>query len=222
MPAGTITALQAQAHDPQRVNVFIDQVFALGVSLTTIARERLYVGKPLTEEDYARLAQAEQADKAMQAALRLLEARPRSLAELRERLLRKGVEPATADQALEQLRALGLADDAAFARMWVENRQIARPRGAAALRDELRRKGVDRGVIDEVLSDAELTGDEQSSAWAQARAALRKYANAPDRATFARRMAGYLQRRGFGFETIRPIIDQLWDELSNQPTDDSI
>jgi regulatory protein len=222
MPAGTITALQAQAHDPQRVNVFIDRAFAIGVSLNTISRESLYIGKQLTEEDYARLEQAEQADKAVQAAMRLLEARPRSIAELRQRLLRKGFDPATSDQALEQLQRLGLADDASFARLWVEHRQSARPRGAAALRDELRRKGIDRNLIDDVLSDEELTGDEQEGAWTQARAALRKYAGSPDRATFARRMSGYLQRRGFGFETIRPIIDQLWEELSDRPADEDM
>lgn len=216
MPTGTITALRAQAQDSQRVNVFVDNEFAIGISLTTLGRERLYVGKLLTDEDYARLEQAEQADKAIQTALRFLEARPRSAAEIRERLQRKDFPLEAIDQALERLRELGLTDDAAFARFWVENRQNNRPRGAAALRDELRRKGLDRSLIDDVLSDEALTGDEQSSAWTQARAALRKYAGAPDRATFARRMGGYLQRRGFGFETIRPIIDQLWREIADQ------
>ena len=46
-----------------------------------------------------------------------------------------------------------------------------------------------------------------------ARSALRKYAGAPDYTTFTRRLGGYLQRRGFGFEVIRPITEQLWAEL---------
>lgn len=92
MPAGTITTLQAQPSDPQRVNLFIDGTFALGIGLTTLARERLYVGLVLSEADYERLARIELAEKAVRAALRALDARPRSVAEIRERLQRKGFE----------------------------------------------------------------------------------------------------------------------------------
>src|SRR5262249_36568526 len=213
MPAGKISALRAQAKDPQRVNVFVEAEFAIGVSLTTITKAGLYVGKELSAEEFARLEQIESADKAYLAALRFLEARPRSTAEVRARLERKDFAPEAIDAALARLAELGLIDDAAFARFWVENRQASRPRGAGALRDELRRKGIDAAVATEVLSDETLTGDEAASAWGLARAALRKYANSRDRNAFTRRMGGYLQRRGFTFEIIRPIVDQLWAEL---------
>lgn len=212
MAPGTITALRAQVHDTQRVNVFIDGEFALGVSLNTIAREGLFVGKALDDEGWARLEATEQHDKAIQLAMRYLDTRPRSAAELRERLKRKEFAPDAIDAAIERLSELGLVDDAAFARFWVENRQIARPRGAQALRDELRRKGVDRSVIDTTMTDEELVGDDEGRAWALARAAAHKYVGAPDKLTFQRRLGGYLQRRGFGFDVIRPILDTLWSE----------
>jgi regulatory protein len=213
MPAGTITALRAQAKDPRRVNVFVNGEFAIGVSLTTISKEGLYVGRTLSDEEYACVERAEGSDKAMQAALRFLEARPRSVAEIRERLRRKEFGDDAIEAAIERLSALDMLNDATFARFWVENRQACRPRGASALRDELRRKGIDRDVVETILSDEELTGDEAGRALALARAALRKYAGAPDRTTFQRRMGGYLQRRGFGFDVIGPIIETLWAEL---------
>jgi regulatory protein len=46
-----------------------------------------------------------------------------------------------------------MLDDDAFARAWVESRDRARPRGERAIREELRLKGVDRGVIDTVLEE---------------------------------------------------------------------
>ena len=220
MATRTITALRAQAKDPKRVNVFVDGEFAMGVSLTTIAKAGLYVGKPLGDEDLAQIEQLEGGDKAYQAALRFLESRPRSSAEVRERLARKEFAPPAIDTAIARLSELGLVDDGAFARFWVENRQIARPRGAGALRDELRRKGIDADVIAEVLGDPDLAGDEAEKAMALARAALRKYAGATDRQAFARRMGGYLQRRGFGFDVIRPILDQLWIEISGATEDE--
>jgi regulatory protein len=195
------------------VNVFVNDEFAIGVSLNTISKEGLYVGKTLNAEEFARLERAEGYDKAFQAGLRFLEARPRSVAEMRERLRRKEFAGEAIEAAIERLTALGMLDDAAFARFWVENRQICQPRGMGALRDELRRKGIDRAVAEIILSDGELLGEESSQAMTIARGALRKYAGAPNRVAFQRRLGSYLQRRGFSFDTIGPILDTLWAEL---------
>src|SRR5262245_6391406 len=135
MPTGKITALQAQAHDSQRINLFINGAFALGISLTTVARERLYVGQELSEADYERIARGEQADRAIQVALRALELRPRSISELRDRLRTKGFDSEMTEAAITRLNELGLVDDTSFARFWVESRQHSRPRGPSALRD---------------------------------------------------------------------------------------
>lgn len=214
MPTGKITAIAAQAHDSQRVNIFIDGQFAIGISLATLAAEGLYVGQPIDEELWARLEAAGRAEKAMLAAMRLLDARPRSSAELRQRLRRKEFEPEVIERAIARLAELGLVDDAAFSRYWVESRQAFRPRGQLALRDELRRKGVARELIDATLAEAEEHPEaEDERAMALARGALRRYANAPDRNSFQRRLGAFLQRRGFTLETIRPIVDILWREL---------
>src|SRR4051812_27471979 len=107
MPAGTITALRAQAKDAQRVNLFVNGEFAIGVSLDTIAQQGLYVGKALTEEEYTRIERAEGYHKALQAALRFLEARPRSVAEIRERLQRKEFSEDAIEAAVGRLTDLG-------------------------------------------------------------------------------------------------------------------
>jgi len=213
MPTGIITALRTQAHDNQRVNVFVDDAFAIGVSLNTITREGLYVGKVLDAAAWTRLEEAECTDKAVTAALQYLTARPRSTAEVRERLQRKQFPPEAVEAALTRLQERGLIDDIAFSRFWVENRQACRPRGVQALRSELYRKGIDHTIIDATLNDTDLMGDEYEQALTLARAALRKYADAPNYATFQRRLGGYLQRRGFGFNTVSSILDLLWQEV---------
>jgi regulatory protein len=219
MPSGIITALHAQAHDAGRVNLFLDGTFALGLSLSTVAREGLFVGKALSEAEFARLERAEQAERAVRAALRYLELRPRSAAEVRQRLRRSETDPELIELALARLEALGLVDDASFARYWVESRQASRPRGPNALRGELRRKGVRREAIEAALGDAALPGDEAAAALALARGALRKYAGAPDRATFVRRLGGFLRRRGYSYEVAGPIVDRLWNELRRDEAD---
>lgn len=215
MPAGIITALCAQANEPQRVNLFIDDRFAIGVSLNTIAKECLYVGKTITAQEFSRIEQAENTDKALQIALRLLAMRPRSTAEIRDRLSANAITAEIVETTLTRLEELGLLDDTAFARLWVEQRLASRPRGTNTLRKELHHKGVDREVVDTILNDGALMGDEATHARQVARKALHKYANATNYTHFARRLGSYLQRRGFNFDTIRPIIDQLWAECQN-------
>jgi regulatory protein len=91
----------------------------------------------------------------LEAAARLLEVRPRSTEEVRRRLRDNGYRPDLVEGAVERLLALGYLDDAAFARSWVESRDRARPRGARALRDELRHKGVAGADIEGALATRE-------------------------------------------------------------------
>jgi len=81
------------------------------------------------------------------AGLRFLEARSRSVAEVRTRLTRAGYRPELVEGAIARLVDLGMLDDAAFAAQWVESRDRAHPRGEAALMVELRQKGIDAPTI---------------------------------------------------------------------------
>lgn len=94
----------------------------------------------------------------LEAAARFLEARARSIGEVRRRLGQAGYRPALIDGAIGRLTELGMLDDAAFARSWVESRDRARPRGERALRHELALKGIDRAVLDEVLDERREAG----------------------------------------------------------------
>jgi regulatory protein len=93
------------------------------------------------------------------AAARFLEARPRSVMEVRRRLTGAGYRPALVEGAIERLLELGMLDDRAFAEAWIASRDRARPRGERVLRQELLQKGIDRRLIDELLEERR-TGDE--------------------------------------------------------------
>lgn len=222
MPEGVITALRAQERDSQRVNVFIDHTFAIGISLNTLAAEGLFVGKVLDQAAWARLEASEHHERAFQRALRFLQSRPRSTHELRQRLRRAEYPAATIDAIVQRLTALGLLDDAEFARLWIENRQAHRPRGTALLRAELLQKGLDRELVETALAAARDPTSDTAQAYVAAEAVLARYAAAPDWHTFERRMGSYLQRRGFRFDTIRPVVRDLWQQIQHDaPTSDT-
>lgn len=89
----------------------------------------------------------------LEAAARFLEARSRSVSEVRRRLGQAGYRTDLVEGAILRLMELGMLDDEEFARAWVQSRDRARPRGERAMRDELRLKGIDRPTMDLVLGE---------------------------------------------------------------------
>lgn len=87
------------------------------------------------------------------AAVRLLEARSRSVTDLRGRLVKAGYAGTLIDRTIERLTELGLLDDEAYARGWLEARDRGRPRGERVLRRELRLRGVPRDVAAAALEE---------------------------------------------------------------------
>jgi regulatory protein len=102
-------------------------------------------------EGRARRSEIDDPAVVLDAAARFLEVRPRSIDEVRRRLRDAGYRPELGVAAIERLVSLGMLDDEAFARAWVESRDRARPRGERALRSELRAKGVADSIVAEVL-----------------------------------------------------------------------
>jgi regulatory protein len=208
LPGGEITAITSQQHDPNRVSIFLDGEFAIGLSRELAAREGLAVGMRLTAERAAEIAAREEVGKATDRAIALLARRPRSVREVRDRLRQKGFTDATIDAAIEKLEGWDYVDDEDFARYWVENRETHKPRGRRLLEQELRQKGVARDVIQETLDEADL--DERGSAVDLARAKLRSYGSL-DPALARRRLGAYLGRKGYDFSTIRAALNTVLD-----------
>ncbi len=94
-----------------------------------------------------RLSQVEDPQVVLDAALRYLETRQRSVAEVRRRLTQAGYRPELVGGAIEKLGEYGMLDDEAFAQAWVESRDRASPRGEHVLMLELRQKGIEPTVV---------------------------------------------------------------------------
>jgi regulatory protein len=125
------------------------------------------------------------------AAARFLGTRPRSADEVRRRLRDAGYRADLVEGALDRLTELGYLDDAAFARAWVESRDRTRPRGARALRDELRRKGVAAADAEAALAarGAGASGDDPDDPRLMPGAGERAASEASDEAAAARLLA---------------------------------
>jgi regulatory protein len=135
------------------------------------------------------------------------------------------------DGVVERLLELGMLDDAAFARAWIESRDRARPRGERALRQELARKGIEREVVERLFEDrrstAAASAAEDGSApsspdQAAAERLLAKHERALSRVVDPRqrrqRAYSLLARNGFDPEVCRTVAATVVDHP--EPEDD--
>jgi regulatory protein len=214
--AGTITALVAQRKNKDRVNVYLDGEFAFG--LTLLEALKLKRGQVLSDADIERLRGADDIEKAHEKALRFLANRPRSEWEVRQNLAKAEFDGDTIDRVVERLTGVALIDDAAFVRYWLDNRAQFNPRGQVALRQELRRKGVDRAVIDEALAAADQADDQAAIRSALAKAD--RFRQLPQ-AEFAQKLSAYLLRRGFDYEAVRQAVAAAWQSTHTAQEDEA-
>lgn len=143
--------------------------------------------------------------------LRLVTAAPRTRGQLASALHRHGVAQETAEEVLARFEDVGLIDDAAFARAWVESRHAGRGLARGALARELRSKGVAEEVVDEALSRLD-PADEEANARALAERKLLS-TRGLRHTVRVRRTAGVLARRGYPEGLTHRVIRQaLQDE----------
>ena len=147
----------------------------------------------------------------MDVALSFLSHRPRSEAEVRQRII-KNFPISLVDETIVQLQIQGLLDDAAFARFWTDNREQHRPRSKALIRQELFKKGISRDVADEALESL----DEEASAIKAGRKLLRRLRGI-DLETFQSKMGDHLRRRGFSYDVTSRATEAIWQDLMDPP-----
>jgi regulatory protein len=203
----TVTAIQEQVRNRNRVNVHLNGEFAFG--LAAIVAAGLQIGQVLSPGDIDELRLRDSLEKAKESAYRFLSYRPRSVVEMRQSLQRKGFDEAIIDQVVAGLAESALLDDRAFARYWIEQRVTFRPRSRLALRQELYEKGIDRDWIEEAVSDV----DEMAAAARAAEKNLYRWRSLSEEA-FRVKAVQFLRRRGFDFETSQTVTKDMWQSIA--------
>jgi regulatory protein len=204
--APRITALDQDPRRPGAVRLEIDGSRFGTVPRELINSEGLAIGRALDPTLQERLGAAAEAEAAYQTVLRALELRSYARGDLGRRVVRKGHRRHCVEVALDRAAALGLLDDAEFARRYVETRS-ARGRGPARLVRDLLSMGVSRSLIDRAVAEQWPEGSDRTS---MPLALARKRAmqlGALPRATKRRRVLAYLARRGFSGREITQMVE---------------
>jgi len=206
-----VTSISLQVRDKNRVNVSVNGKYRFSLDYTQLADLGVKVGNEYTEEQLSELENESQFGKLYMRALEYSLMRPHSQHELSQYLYRKtrdtltktgsikkGVSKALTERVYDRIILKGYVNDEAFARYWIENRQLRKGISKRKLQAELASKGVDRSIVESLLSETERSDEEEIQKIIEKKAG--RYAD-------EQKLTAYLARQGFGYEDIKQAIE---------------
>lgn len=195
-----ITAITQQVKDKTRCNIYIDGRFCCGLTLETVVKNRLKVGKSITAEALAEMQLESEKAAALNKALSYLSATRKTEREIRAYLTKRGYLPVVCDYVLGKLREYGFVNDGEYAQAYTEC--AAKRKGGRRIRMELKNKG----LSDEAIEDA-LSGLDGAQELETAKGILEKYmrGKTADKVTLQKGYR-YLLGKGFDYEIVKTAI----------------
>ena len=206
---GEVTKLEVQKNNPDRVSVFIDGEFAFGVHQDLVLTHRLSAGRTLTPDEQRAIIEDDRVAKAKSRALDYLAHKPRTETEVRRKLRQKEYSEPVIESVVKRLHELGYLDDAQYAEQYVERRFASKGYGPVRIRQELRKRGIDRHLAETAVDD--FLEDESTLVAAREKAEKRwpRIAREDDPRKRRDKLYRYLKRRGYTYDTIRVVIDEM-------------
>jgi regulatory protein len=203
-----ITRILEQKRRPNRRNVYLDGSFAFGCNVNVVARFRLREGMSLSPAQLEQIQLGEVKQECFDRAMAYVGSRMHSRAELVRKLNRREYGPAVVEAVMEDLVRLGYVNDEQFALSKVRSIATHKHHGKRRAAMELSKAGVKGEAARKAL--AEVYDAQDSVAVARELAekkapSLRKLEPVVAR----RRLVGMLQRRGFDYESIKPVVDEV-------------
>ncbi len=197
---------------PQWQKVYLSDGSVIELPKTVILQQQLWVGKQIGTEDLETLHHLSEYHRAQEAALHYVGYKARTEYQVRQHLSKKGFKTPVIDQVIAFLHRYCYLNDAEFAREFIRSYLKRKPSGYYRVRYELRRRGIAEHLIEAALAPFE---DDIHQHHLAREAALRKLRALQHKPAAKQRqlLIQFLQRRGFTWDTIRLIIEELFDDL---------
>lgn len=205
-----VTSVEPQKKNPRRLNIYLDGKFAFGADEDLVVSRRLVVGKIIAPEDLEKILFEAEVGKLMEKMYRLWSIRQRSEKEVRDyfRIRKKDISKVAIDALVENLKKKGMVNDLEFAKVWVEARRKSRQKGIRAIKAELFQKGIEKEIIEEVVS-GQVTGYSEEELAKQALEKKMRVWKNLDPQKFKQKAYEFLMRRGFEYEVVKGAVEKL-------------
>ena len=149
-------------------------------------------------------------------ALRFLSFRPRSEKEVQDFFRKKQVSKETSEKVIDRLKEHKFLDDVEFAKWWVEQRTLIKPRAWRVIKIELRQKGISKEIMELLNTNSQSEEkDDLNAAIKLVGKRILRYKSLP-RQEIYKKLGRFLLSKGFNYETIKRSIDEVFSKEYNQ------
>jgi regulatory protein len=193
-----ITAIKQQTKNPDRVSIFVDNVYSFSLTLDELLREKLVRGLELDKPRLKVLKQLSAEGKLKMRVLNWLLLRPHSTREYKDYMYRKKADPDLVAAWAAEFSAKDYLNDVRFAD-WLVEQRVASGKSNRALRAELRQKGIDSETINSVL---ETTRDNEETRLRELISKKRRLSRYQDNT----KLLQYLVRLGFSYSSAKAAL----------------
>lgn len=153
-------------------------------------------------------------DKFYNKALYFLSFRPRSEKELRDYLKKNKVDDLTSEKIINSLKNNKFLNDEEFAKWFKQQRTLIKPKATTVIKMELKQKGITEEIISEIFKDETESDLEKAKKLAEKR--ITRYLGLHDKRKVYEKMGRYLASKGFNYDVIKEVIDQVFSKEYNR------
>lgn len=204
-----ISKIETQKNNKDRFNIYIDDTFAFGLSIDVFIKYHLKKDQEIDNEFIEEILLAEENNMAINKAIKYLSYRQRSIKEVKDHLNRKGYEPSIIENTIDHLLEKNYLNDYAFAESFIRDKSYLNKYGINKIRYELLNKGVSKEIIAKTLRFDH--DEEYDNAMTLANKKMNSYKN-QDRDRIYRKLGGFLQRKGYRYDTVAKVLKEVLNE----------
>ena len=201
-----IERVEPSKHKKNRILVFLEGGQLLKITENELLRHDLRPGAELSEETVEELQKSAQASQMKARGAQLTGSRMLSKKQVVEHLTRRGGDREAAEDTALWLEELGAVDESAYGGAIVRHYSAA-GYGVGRIRQELKRRGVPRELWEGLLSQLP-PAEESVERFVQSKCKGKQLDK-----EMLRKLSGTLQRRGFSWQEIGPVLRRLEDEI---------
>ena len=204
---GSITEISVQKKNKNRCNIYIDNVFAFGVSNELIYKENLKVGMMVDEEKLKKIAYEENLINCKETALKIIERSYKTKKEMIKRLLEKGYALEEVNETLKFLEEYNFINDESYTKAFINDR--TKTQGKQKIKYALKNKGVSDEIIEEELSKLDMEKEKENANIL----ALKKYniliKRESDKYKKKKKIIRFLISRGYNYEVAKDAVNEI-------------
>lgn len=214
-----ITKIGRQKNNPERYNIYLNDEYAFAVDESTLIKFGLMKGKTLEQFDIDEIAYEDEIAKAFNKALHFLSYQMRSEYEVKKKLLDAGHGEAVVLEAIRKLENLGFLNDATYSKALLETKKRTMKKGPRAIRQDLKKKGIDQSLQDKVLET--FTYEEQLDIAMQLAEKEVRAGNRKTPTQVKQKIQDVLMRKGYSFSIVSDVLERIklereedeWEEM---------